>query len=225
MRCIDRIKEDFELPYRLVTARSKILFTRSAHRWYIRSRQAHGHQSWTLWENQIINKWANDTWRFKVETAFEYAKFNADEDRALPCFCKQKDISTELYTDISGFMIHRKFLRQCGEEGTTRIIIDSRRVNLKTKLNRPWKDSVDKNPKANSSNMKYKSADMIRKCHIFQSTENLANTCPNRGKMNKIEIKKEPDVEKEDVIEDNSDDKSSIFPELFKRHEKFQYHI
>ncbi|MBW0503268.1 hypothetical protein O181_042983 [Austropuccinia psidii MF-1] len=54
------IKEDFELPDSLVTARFNTLFTRSAHRWYIKSRQAHRHQSWSWWRTQIINKRAND---------------------------------------------------------------------------------------------------------------------------------------------------------------------
>ncbi|MBW0528079.1 hypothetical protein O181_067794 [Austropuccinia psidii MF-1] len=56
IRGIDMIKEDFELPDRLVTARFNTFFTRSAHRWYIKLRQAHGHQSWTWWKAQIINK-------------------------------------------------------------------------------------------------------------------------------------------------------------------------
>ncbi|MBW0527868.1 hypothetical protein O181_067583 [Austropuccinia psidii MF-1] len=84
IRGIDMIKEDFELLDRLVTSRFNTLFTKSAHRWYIKLRQAHGNQSWTWWKAQIINKWANDSWRFKVETAFESAKFNADKDKALP---------------------------------------------------------------------------------------------------------------------------------------------
>ncbi|MBW0531996.1 hypothetical protein O181_071711 [Austropuccinia psidii MF-1] len=42
IRCIYMIKEDFELPNRLVTEIFNTLFTRSAHRWYIKSRQAHG---------------------------------------------------------------------------------------------------------------------------------------------------------------------------------------
>ncbi|MBW0528296.1 hypothetical protein O181_068011 [Austropuccinia psidii MF-1] len=142
-----------------------------AHRWYLKLRQAHGHQSWTWWKPQIINKWANDAWRFKVETAFESAKFNADKDKALPWFCQQKDRLTALYPDMSEFMIHRKILRQCGgylehafkrrtteqysaediinilEEVTTRTKIGSSRVNLRTRLNTPWKDSVDKTPR------------------------------------------------------------------------------
>ncbi|MBW0515718.1 hypothetical protein O181_055433 [Austropuccinia psidii MF-1] len=45
IRGIEMIKEDFELPDRLVAARFNTLFTRSADRWYIKLRQANGHQS------------------------------------------------------------------------------------------------------------------------------------------------------------------------------------
>ncbi|MBW0495413.1 hypothetical protein O181_035128 [Austropuccinia psidii MF-1] len=132
---------------------------------------------------------------------------------------------------MSEFMIHRKILRQCGgdlenalksrtteqsseedilnilEEVNTRTRIGSSRVNLKTRFNTPWKDSVDKNPKENSNNIKYRSVYVIRKCCICQSTTHLANTCPKKGKINEIDIEKEPDVEKDEVIEENSDDK------------------
>ncbi|MBW0581914.1 hypothetical protein O181_121629 [Austropuccinia psidii MF-1] len=84
----DMIKLDFEFPERLVTARFNNLFTRSDHRWYIELRQAHGYQSWNWWKTQIIKKWANDAWRFKVEMAFESDKFNSDKDKALPWFCQ-----------------------------------------------------------------------------------------------------------------------------------------
>ncbi|MBW0484535.1 hypothetical protein O181_024250 [Austropuccinia psidii MF-1] len=80
---------------------------------------------------------------------------------------------------MSGLMIHRMILRQCGgdlehavksrttehssaediintlEEVTTRTRIGSCMVNLKTRFNTPWKDSVDINTKGNSNNMKY----------------------------------------------------------------------
>ncbi|MBW0543649.1 hypothetical protein O181_083364 [Austropuccinia psidii MF-1] len=142
---------------------------------------------------------------------------------------------------MSDFMIYRKIPRQCGgdlkhsvksrttekssaediinilEEVTTRIRIGSSRMNFKARFNKPWKDSVDKNTKENSNNMKYKSADIIMKFHICQSTSHLANTCPKRGKINEIDIEKAPDVEKDDnIIEENSDDKSSIFSESSK---------
>ncbi|MBW0509794.1 hypothetical protein O181_049509 [Austropuccinia psidii MF-1] len=91
IRCIDMIKEEFELTDRLLTAIFNTLFTKSAHRCYVKLRQAHGHQSCTWWKTQIINKWANNAWRFKVKTEFEYAKLNAYKDRALPWFYQQKD--------------------------------------------------------------------------------------------------------------------------------------
>ncbi|MBW0529702.1 hypothetical protein O181_069417 [Austropuccinia psidii MF-1] len=207
------IKEDFELPDRLVKARFNTLFTRSSQRWYIKLRQAHGHQSWTWWKTQIINKWANDAWRFKVETAFESAKFNAGKDKALPWFCQQKDRLTALYPYMSEFMIHREILIQCGgalehsvksmptekssaediinilEEVTTRTLIGSSRLNLKARFNTPWKDSVDKNSKENYNNIKYKSSDIIIKCHIWQSTTHLAIACPRKGEKMKLTLK------------------------------------
>ncbi|MBW0545875.1 hypothetical protein O181_085590 [Austropuccinia psidii MF-1] len=90
IRGIDIIKEDAELPNRLATVRFNTLLTRSAQRWYVKLRQAHGHQIWTLWETQIMNKWANDGRRFKVETPFESSKFNSDRDKDLPWFCTRK---------------------------------------------------------------------------------------------------------------------------------------
>ncbi|MBW0532035.1 hypothetical protein O181_071750 [Austropuccinia psidii MF-1] len=113
---------------------------------------------------------------------------------------------------MSEFLIHRKILTQCGgdlehavksrtteessaediinilEEVTTRTRIGSIMVSLKTRLNTPRKDTVDKNTKENYNNVKYKSEDIIRKCHICQSTTHLANTFPKRGKSNEIEI-------------------------------------
>ncbi|MBW0552203.1 hypothetical protein O181_091918 [Austropuccinia psidii MF-1] len=108
------IKEDLELPEIFVTARFNTLFTKSAHRWYIKLRQAHGHQSWTWWKTKIINKWANYSWRLKVEEAFESIKFNPGTDKYLPCFCQQKDRLTALYLDMSELIIHRKIVRKCG---------------------------------------------------------------------------------------------------------------
>ncbi|MBW0551464.1 hypothetical protein O181_091179 [Austropuccinia psidii MF-1] len=141
---------------------------------------------------------------------------------------------------MSEFMIDRKILKQCGgdlehavkirtteqssaeavinilEDVTTRTRIGSSRVNLKLRFNTPWKDSVGKNHKENSNNIKYKSSYEIIKFHICQSTRHLANACNRKGKINEIDTEKEPDVEKADLIEDNSDDKSSIFPESSK---------
>ncbi|MBW0546082.1 hypothetical protein O181_085797 [Austropuccinia psidii MF-1] len=132
---------------------------------------------------------------------------------------------------MSEFIIPRKILRQCGgnlehaverrttekslaediihilEDVTTRTRLGFSRVNLKTRFNTPWKDSVDKNTKESCNNVNYNSADAIRRYHILQSTTHLANECPRKGKIIEVEFETEPDVEKDDVIEDNSDDK------------------
>ncbi|MBW0478410.1 hypothetical protein O181_018125 [Austropuccinia psidii MF-1] len=52
----EMIKEDSELPEILLTERFNMLFSRSAHRWYKKLRQAHGHQICTWWKTQIIKK-------------------------------------------------------------------------------------------------------------------------------------------------------------------------
>ncbi|MBW0480785.1 hypothetical protein O181_020500 [Austropuccinia psidii MF-1] len=56
IRGIEMIQEYFELPDRFLAARFNILFTRSAHRWYIKVALAHEHQSGIWWRTQIINK-------------------------------------------------------------------------------------------------------------------------------------------------------------------------
>ncbi|MBW0556694.1 hypothetical protein O181_096409 [Austropuccinia psidii MF-1] len=90
-------------------------------------------------------------------------------------------------------------------------------MNPKERFNTPWKDSVDRNSKENSNNVKYKSAYIIRKCHICQRKTHSANQFPKSGKINEIDIEKEPDVEKNDnIIGENSNDKSSILNESSK---------
>ncbi|MBW0497123.1 hypothetical protein O181_036838 [Austropuccinia psidii MF-1] len=208
IRGIEMIKGDFELPDRLVTVRFNTLFTISAHRWYLKLRQAHEQQSWTWWKTQIINKWANYSWSFKVEIAFGSAKFNADKDKALPWFCQQNDRLTALYPDMTTEQTSEEDIINILEEVATITRIGSSRLNLKTRFNSPWNDSVDKSHKGNSNNIKYKSVYIIRKLHICQSTTQLANTCPKKGKINEIDIAKD-----DHTIKENSDDKSSIFYE------------
>ncbi|MBW0475228.1 hypothetical protein O181_014943 [Austropuccinia psidii MF-1] len=102
------------------------------------------------------------------------------------------------------------------EEVTTKTKIGFSRMNLKKGLNTPWKDSVEKSAKNNSSNIRYKSEDKIIKCHNLQCTKEFSDTCPKRGKINEIDLEKEPDVAKDDIKGENSDDKSSIFYESSK---------
>ncbi|MBW0509868.1 hypothetical protein O181_049583 [Austropuccinia psidii MF-1] len=79
-------------------------------------RQDHGKHSWPWWKEQIISKWANDSWRFKMENSFEESIFNIKRDRPMSWFFKQKDRLTALHPDMSETMIHKRILRRCGDD-------------------------------------------------------------------------------------------------------------
>ncbi|MBW0501366.1 hypothetical protein O181_041081 [Austropuccinia psidii MF-1] len=115
---------------------------------------------------------------------------------------------------MSEFVIHRRILRQCG--GDLEHAVKSRTTEQSSSediIN--ILEEVITRTRIGSS--RHKSADIIRKCHICQSTIQFANTCPKRGKINEIDIEKKPHVEKEDnIIEENSDDKPSIFSQSSK---------
>ncbi|MBW0529227.1 hypothetical protein O181_068942 [Austropuccinia psidii MF-1] len=77
-------------------------------------RQDHGKHSWHWWKEQIISKWANYSWRFKMENSFEETIFDIERDRPMSWFLKQKDILTSLHLDLSETMVHKRILRKCG---------------------------------------------------------------------------------------------------------------
>ncbi|MBW0547564.1 hypothetical protein O181_087279 [Austropuccinia psidii MF-1] len=63
--------------------------------------QDHGKHSWLWWKEQIISKWENDSWRFKIENCFEESIFNIERDRPIPWFLKHKDRLNALHPDMS----------------------------------------------------------------------------------------------------------------------------
>ncbi|MBW0561288.1 hypothetical protein O181_101003 [Austropuccinia psidii MF-1] len=76
--------------------------------------QDHGKHSWPWWKGQTISKWANDSWRFKMENSFEEAIFDIERNRPMSWFLKQKNRLTSLHPDMSETMIHKRILRKCG---------------------------------------------------------------------------------------------------------------
>ncbi|MBW0535655.1 hypothetical protein O181_075370 [Austropuccinia psidii MF-1] len=114
MKTIDMSKEDFKIPDEYISARLNSLFTKSAKKWYHKMRQDHGKCSWNWWREQIIYKWENDSWRFRIEEYFEEAIFNIERDRTISWFLKQKDRLTSLHPDMSETMVHKRILRKFG---------------------------------------------------------------------------------------------------------------
>ncbi|MBW0509529.1 hypothetical protein O181_049244 [Austropuccinia psidii MF-1] len=70
IRTIDRLQEDFHIPDEIIVGKLHSLFTRTANKWYYKMRLDHCKHDWSWWKSKIITKWANNSWRFKMENAF-----------------------------------------------------------------------------------------------------------------------------------------------------------
>ncbi|MBW0554937.1 hypothetical protein O181_094652 [Austropuccinia psidii MF-1] len=109
------LKEDFHIPDEIIVGKLHSLFTRTEKKWYDKIRQDHGKHDWPWWKSEIITKWANSSWRFEMENAFESAIFNSEKHKPLTLFLKQKDRLSDLHPEMSDSIINIKILRKCGE--------------------------------------------------------------------------------------------------------------
>ncbi|MBW0565309.1 hypothetical protein O181_105024 [Austropuccinia psidii MF-1] len=187
MKTIDIFQEDFNIPDEYISARLHSFFTKSAKKWYHKIRQDHGKHSWPWWKEQIICKWENNSWRFKMENSFEEAIFNIEKDRPMSWFLKKKDRLTGIHPDESETMVHKRILRKCGDN-----------KNSGKPISKPKKPQ-DRLP---------------LKCHKCGSTSHLANTCPKKTRINEIEIEKDDTKETNDVHVHESDSEPSEEEEL-----------
>ncbi|MBW0576526.1 hypothetical protein O181_116241 [Austropuccinia psidii MF-1] len=192
-------------------------------------RQDHGEQSWPWWKEQIIFKWTNDSWRFKMDNSFEEAIFNIERDRPMSWFLKQKDRLTALNPDKCETMINKRILRKCGgdlehsirsrciEHCSTEDYINAMEdITTRKKIGRNWyKPSMDNKksgkpiPKTNKPHEK-----APFKFHKCGSTSHLANTFPKKTRINEIEIEKDDTKETNDVTVHESDSEPSEEEEL-----------
>ncbi|MBW0551966.1 hypothetical protein O181_091681 [Austropuccinia psidii MF-1] len=105
------LQEYFHIPDEIIVGKPHSLFTRTAKKWYYEMRQDHGNHDWPWCKYEITTKWANNSWRFKMENYFESSIFNSEEYKQLPWFLKQKDRLSALHPDMSDSMINMKTLR------------------------------------------------------------------------------------------------------------------
>ncbi|MBW0506687.1 hypothetical protein O181_046402 [Austropuccinia psidii MF-1] len=77
IRTLDMLQEDFHIPDEIIVGKLHSLFTRTSNKWYYKMTLDHGKHGWPWWKSEIITKWANNSWRFKMENAFQSAIFNA----------------------------------------------------------------------------------------------------------------------------------------------------
>ncbi|MBW0573321.1 hypothetical protein O181_113036 [Austropuccinia psidii MF-1] len=83
IRTIDMLQEDFNIPDEIIVGKLHCLFTRTAKKWYYKMRIDHGKHDWSWWKSEVITKWANNSWRFKIENAFENDIFTSEKDKPL----------------------------------------------------------------------------------------------------------------------------------------------
>ncbi|MBW0524709.1 hypothetical protein O181_064424 [Austropuccinia psidii MF-1] len=70
IRTIDMLQKDFHIPDEIIVENLHFLFTKTAKKWYYKMRLDHGNHDWSWWKSEVITKWVNNSWRFKMENAF-----------------------------------------------------------------------------------------------------------------------------------------------------------
>ncbi|MBW0521731.1 hypothetical protein O181_061446 [Austropuccinia psidii MF-1] len=193
MKIIDMFKEDFNIPDEYISAKLHSLFTKSEKKWYYKMRKDHGKHSWPWWKEKNIYKWANDSWRFKMENSFEEAIFHIERDRPMSWFLKQKDRLTALHPNMSQTMVHKRILRRCG--GDVNHAIRSRCIapcstkdNINAMEDITTRTKIGINPNGNKTsgkpipkpNKPHEKA-CLKFCKCV-STSHLADTCPKKDK-------------------------------------------
>ncbi|MBW0550671.1 hypothetical protein O181_090386 [Austropuccinia psidii MF-1] len=110
------LHEDYSIPDEFITARLHSLFEKSAKIWYYGIRQTNAKNTWSWWKQEIITKWANDAWRYKIENAFENSYFDPDKDKPFTWFLKKAETLNALCPEMSQKMVHMKILKKCRGE-------------------------------------------------------------------------------------------------------------
>ncbi|MBW0578364.1 hypothetical protein O181_118079 [Austropuccinia psidii MF-1] len=80
IKTIDMLQEDYAIPEKLITPRLHSIFEKSAKGWYYGIRQTNGENTCSWWKHEIITKWENDDWRYKIENAFENSFFDCQAE-------------------------------------------------------------------------------------------------------------------------------------------------
>ncbi|MBW0521515.1 hypothetical protein O181_061230 [Austropuccinia psidii MF-1] len=159
IKTIDMLKEDCSIPDEFITSRLHSLFEKSATRWYYEIRQTNCKNTWSWWKKEIITKWASDSWKYKIENAFENSFFDPDKDKSLTLFLKEVEMLNALYPEMSQKMLHMKILKKCGGElehslrsrsiepySTEEYINSPEDILRRTKIGRTWKKLDIKSP-------------------------------------------------------------------------------
>ncbi|MBW0550048.1 hypothetical protein O181_089763 [Austropuccinia psidii MF-1] len=151
---------------------------------------------------EVTTKWANNSWRFKMENAFESAIFNSEKDKPLTWFLKQKDRLSSLHPDMSDSIINIKILIKCGGELENSIkcrVVEScsskdyinsmEDIITRTRIGKTCtRPPIESKMVPKISGDKKRPEKPVLKCHKCGSTSHLANTFTKTTKVNEVKI-------------------------------------
>ncbi|MBW0567672.1 hypothetical protein O181_107387 [Austropuccinia psidii MF-1] len=251
IRTIDMLQEDFNIPDEIIVGKLHCLFTRTAKKWYYKMRIDHGKHDWSWWKSEVITKWANNSWRFKMENDFESAIFNSEKDKPLTWFFKQKDRLSALHPDMSDTTINMKILRNCGGElehaiksrcvepcSTEDNISAMEDIITRTRIGKTWsKNQIESIMVSRIPREDRRPEKPVLKCHKCGITSNLAKNCTKKAKINEVQViegiqcneeKEESDqdsaVSEDTPVEDYPIEKITAFLEVTEVHTHFPQH-
>ncbi|MBW0548043.1 hypothetical protein O181_087758 [Austropuccinia psidii MF-1] len=115
IKTIEMLQEDYVIPDELIAEILHSFLEKSATRWYYGIRKTNGKNTCSLWKNEIITKWENDSWRYKIENAFQNSSFDPEKHKTSTLFLKQVEILNSLYAEISESIVHMIIPKKCGE--------------------------------------------------------------------------------------------------------------
>ncbi|MBW0552681.1 hypothetical protein O181_092396 [Austropuccinia psidii MF-1] len=164
-------------------------------------RQDHGKDDWPWWKSEIITKFANNSWIFKMENSFESAIFDSEKDKPLTWFLKQKDRLSALHADMSDSMINMKILRKCRAElekaikcrcvepcSTEDYINDMEDIITRTRIGKTWtRIPMESKMVPKTSREDKRPERPLLKCHKCGSTSNLTKTY-TKTKINEVQV-------------------------------------
>ncbi|MBW0558810.1 hypothetical protein O181_098525 [Austropuccinia psidii MF-1] len=202
IRTIDMSQEDFHITDEIIVGKLHCLFTRTAKKWYYKMIQDHGKHAWSWWKSKMITKWAKNSWRFKMENAFESSIFDSEKDKPLTWFFKQKDRLSALHPDMSDTMINMKILRRCGAElehaikcrcvepcSTEKYIDAIEDIITRTKIGKTWtRIHMASKMVPKISREDRKSERPVLKYHKCGSTSQTANTGTKKTNINEVTV-------------------------------------
>ncbi|MBW0467228.1 hypothetical protein O181_006943 [Austropuccinia psidii MF-1] len=84
----DILQEYYIITDELITARLNSVFEKSEDKYYDGMRQANGKNTCSRCKSEIVTKWENDSWRYKIVNAFENQLFYPEKEKPGTWFLK-----------------------------------------------------------------------------------------------------------------------------------------